>query len=121
MNVVLRRRVVVVIDVRADAVHQRGVERVQTLRSAENPRSRLAGKRPQRANGNVYGWMEAATDGAPHIVDEGSPCLVADIFGNLVELAGNDILGERFGLGHSKVIVYVFGSSERRMESILRS
>ncbi len=52
MGVVLRRRVVVVVDVRADAVHQRRVQRIEPLHPSQHAgrrRTRERRQRPQRA------------------------------------------------------------------------
>ena len=74
------------------------MKRIQALRSPEHLGGRLPRKRSQRANGNIDGRMKATANGAPDVVDQRPPGLVADIVGNLVKLAGHDVLGERFGL-----------------------
>jgi hypothetical protein len=43
VNVVLRQRVVVLVHVRADAVHERSVQRVEAFGAAEHARGRIAG------------------------------------------------------------------------------
>ena len=109
MNIVLRCRVVIIVDVRADTVHQRRMQGIQPLGTSQHSRGWLTGKWPQRTDGNVEGRMKAATNGAPEIVDESSSRFVLDIAGNLAKPAGDHVLGKRFGFGHSaKVIVYVF-------------
>jgi hypothetical protein len=74
------------------------MKRVQTFRSPKDLGGRLPRKRPKRAKSNIDGRVKATANGAPDVVDQRSAGFVADIIGNLVKFAGNDVLGERFGL-----------------------
>ena len=49
VHVVLRRGVVEIVDVRTDAVHQRGVQRVETFRAPEHRGGGGTGVRAERA------------------------------------------------------------------------
>ena len=96
--VVLRRRVVVVVDVRADAVQQRRVQRIDPFDAPEDGCDRLAGVRPEGAQRDVHGRMRSPTDGAAHVVHDGPARLVAHVHGDVFQLIVNDVRRERFCL-----------------------
>ncbi len=91
MAVVFRRRVVVVVHVRADAVHERRVQRIEPVGSPKNAGGRRARIGPKRPNGDVHGGMEAPPDGAPDVVHDRPSRLMTHIVGNVLEAARRDV------------------------------
>ena len=91
MTVVLWRGVVVVVDVRADAVQQRGVQRVDSFRAAEHARSRFAGVGTEGTQRDVHGRVRSSTDGTAHVVHDRAARLVANVGGDIFELVGNNV------------------------------
>ena len=109
MAVVLRRRVVVVLDVRADAVHQRRMQRIEPLDPADDARGPLARERTQRANRGRDSGMRAATNRATDDVDDGSLGFVADVSRDVLPPVRDDVGGKGLGFVHD----YLCRSSAR--------
>ena len=100
MDVVLRQRVVVLVHVRADAVQERGVQRVEALRAAEHARVALARERGERCDRDVERGLDAAAERAAEIVDDRALRFVLHVARDRVERAVDDIGRERLGDGH---------------------
>ena len=70
VNVVLRRGVVVIVDVRADSVHQRSVQRIGALGTAQNIRDGRTEKWGERAHCNVYCSVGTAAECAAGVIHD---------------------------------------------------
>ena len=64
MHVVFRRSVVEIVDMRADAVHQRRVQRIEAFGASQNACGGRAGVRAEGADGDIDGFIVAASEGA---------------------------------------------------------
>src|SRR6478609_399227 len=70
MDIVLRHRIVVFVDVRADAVDQRGIQRIHAFGSCENSCRRLAEIRRQRSKRRLNSRFATATYGTADVVQQ---------------------------------------------------
>jgi len=100
MNVVLRQRVVVLVHVRADAVQQRRVQRVEALGAAEHAGVSLSRERREGRDRNVQRRLDAAAERASQVVHERTRRLVLHVAWDRVERAVDDIGREGLGSGH---------------------
>jgi hypothetical protein len=98
MAVVLGRRVVVVVDVRADAVHQRGEQRVEPLGASEHARRGRSGERTERAQRDVDRFVAGAAERAADVVDQRAQRFVVHVVRNGFEAALDEPGGKRPGL-----------------------
>ena len=94
VDVVARQRVVEVLDVRRDAVQQRGVQRVRALRPAEHGRVGRAEHRAERVDRDVDRRVWRATERAPDDVDQRAPSLVHHVGRDVIRPAGGEPAGE---------------------------
>ena len=94
MAVVARRRVVVVVDVRADAVDERREQRIDALTPRDGLRIRRTGKLLERAKRDVDGRMCAAANRTSNDVDDGTQRFMTHIGRNVVESLRNQPFGE---------------------------
>ena len=94
VDVVARQRVVEVLDVRRDAVQQRGVQRVRPLRPAEHGRVGRAEHRAERVDRDVDRRVWRATERAPDDVDQRAPSLVHHVGRDVIRPAGGEPAGE---------------------------
>src|SRR5262245_57594282 len=120
MAVVPWRRVVVIVDVRTDAVDERGQKRIQAFAPSQRLRRRGPGKRPERPQRDVDGWMRAAANRTADDVDDGAERLVTNIGWHVLEPlrdqpGGESLRGSRFQGSRFKVLVHVPGSGSRFM------
>ena len=93
MHVVLRRGVVIVEDVRTDAVHQCRMQRIEFFGSREDARGRLARIRAERTNRSIHGVVAAAANRTADVVQDRAPGFVAHIRGNAVRFSSKDVRG----------------------------
>src|SRR4029450_7943570 len=100
MTVVFRRPVVVVVNMRADAVHQRRMKWIQTLTAAEHAGCCRPRVRTQRLNRQINCRVETAANRAADVIDEGAPGFVPDVRGNVFEATIADVGREDLSLGH---------------------
>src|SRR5512142_1838540 len=100
MDVVLRRRVVEIVDVRADPIHQRSVQRVHALAASQNAGGGLAGIWAQSLDGAIHGRIDAAAQRASNVIDDRPAGFVAHVLGDAFNPACHDIRCERLGFEH---------------------
>ena len=82
MDVVLGRRVVVLVDVRADTVEKRRMQRIEGFAPAEHACSGFARERCERLDGDIERGFDAAAHGATEVIQYGALRFPPDIFGN---------------------------------------
>src|SRR6185312_7458148 len=100
MNVILRGRVVEIVDVRADSVHQRRVQRVHPLAASQNVRGGLAGIRSQSLDGTIYRRIDAAAQRASDVIYDGPASLVTNVLRDALDPVGDYVRGERLRFKH---------------------
>jgi hypothetical protein len=88
------------VHVRADAVQERGVERVEALGAAEHAGAALARKRRERSNRDVERGLDAAAERAAQVVHERACRLAPHVVRDRVERAVDDVGREGLGDGH---------------------
>src|SRR6188472_1397317 len=97
MDVVLRQSVVVFVDVGADAVQERRMQRVEALAAAEHACVALARERAQRSDRDVERGLDAPAERAAEIIDDRALRLDAHVAWNAIEGAADDIRRQRLG------------------------
>ena len=87
-------RVVVIEDVRGDAVHQGRVQNVHALLAAEDGGLRRAGKRRERADGDVHGFVPRPSHRAADPVQQSPRCFLIDRVGNVFRFRRDNVFGK---------------------------
>ena len=91
MNVIHRRRIVVLVNVTACTVDQRGIERVEALFSRQKTCRGLAGKRRQCTDKDIDRRLTASSDCATDKIKQRPPGLVDYVGGDVVDPARHDV------------------------------
>jgi hypothetical protein len=91
------------VHVRADAVQERRVQRVEALGAAQHTGRCVARERGQRLDGHVERRFHGAAERATQIVEDGALRFVAHVARNRLVSAVRDVFGERCGDGHRKL------------------
>ena len=100
MNVVLRQRVVVLVHVRADAVQERRVERIELLAPADHDGGSLARERRKRRDRDVDSGLDAAAERTAQVVQDCAFRLAPHVVRNGVEIAFGHVGGQGLRDGH---------------------
>src|ERR1044072_5323559 len=103
MDVVLRQRVVVLVQVRATAVQERRMQRGEALGAAEHACGGIAREWRERLYRVAHRRLDCTTERAAEIVEDRALRLVPNVARGRLVSAVRDVLGERFGGGHSKI------------------
>ena len=94
VDVILGRGVVVIVYVRADAVEQRGVQRVQPLRAAQHVGNLRAGERGHGPERDFHRGLARAAYRAADVVEQRAMRLVPHVLRDALEPAGDDVRGK---------------------------
>jgi hypothetical protein len=76
------------------------VQRIETLRASEYAGRAGAREGIERANCRLHGRVVAAANGAPDVIEEGTPRLVLDVAGDLLEASVDNVRCKGSGCGH---------------------
>src|SRR5215831_19552824 len=91
MNDVARMRIVVIENVRADAVDQRCIQNIESFFSAKNAGLCRPGKKSHRRNGNAYRFVTRAAQRAAHPIQKRACRFLSDRSGKITGLCRYDI------------------------------
>src|SRR5215218_9203990 len=116
VDVVFGQRVVIVVDVRRQAVEQRCEERIKSLRPANHGRCRQARVGTERRDRNLNSFMVCAPQRTPHDVDERALALVPNLRGDRLQPAAQYVIHESGCVSHPTAFRTANPVSARRKE-----
>ena len=79
------------------------MQRIEAFGAAEHARRGVARERRERLDRDVERGLDGAAKRAPQVVDDGAFRFVTNVARDRLVGAVRDVLGERFGDGHSEL------------------